>query len=117
LNVKLGPFIAGVFGTVGFVLSIVSGVMSGNTVELILKRGVLCALGCYVVGYLAGIVAQQVAVEHARHVTEQVAAEDARQAAAEREKQAQLEAEAAAANARADEPVGAPAVPAAPAKG
>ena len=113
---KLGTFIAGVFGAVGFALSLLSGVMSGNTMESILGRGVLCALGCYVIGYLVGLIAQQVAVEHAQQMTESVAAEDARQAAEDREEQARREAEAAD-KARTGEPVAASVAQVGPVKG
>jgi hypothetical protein len=116
--VKLASFIAGVFGTVGFALSILAGVTAGNTMESVLGRGVLCALVCYVVGYLVGLVAQQVAVEHAQHVTELVAADDAQKAVEEREEQAQRDAVAEAANIRLAEAVaGVSPAAASPAKG
>ena len=105
-DVKLGAFIAGVFGTVGFAVSIVAGVMSDNAMESILIRGVLCAVLCYVVGYFVGLMAQQVAAEQAKRIMETVAAEDDRRAADEREEQAQSEADAAA-NARPTEPAAA----------
>src|SRR4051812_42603201 len=93
--VKLGSFISGVFGTVGFVLSILAGLASGNTIESILTRGLLCAGICYAVGYCVGMIAQQVAMEHAKHVTDLVAAEDSRVEARDREEQARLDSEAA----------------------
>lgn len=107
---KLGAFIAGVFGTVGFAVSVVAGVMSGNGMESILIRGVLCAVLCYVVGYFVGLMAQQVAAEQAKSIMETVASEDARQAADDREEQAQNEADAAA-KAHPTEPVAAATAP------
>jgi hypothetical protein len=80
--VKLGPFIAGAFGTVGFGLSVLAGLGAGNTVEHILTTGLVWAGVCYAVGYAAGLIAQQVALEHARRVAQLVAEQDAKAAAA-----------------------------------
>jgi len=94
--VKLNSFIAGVFGIVGFGLSMLAGVGAGNTVEGILTRSLISAVICYVVGYFVGLIAQQVAAEHAHHVAKMVAEADATKEAAQAEAQAQLDAEAAA---------------------
>src|ERR1700690_3076574 len=74
---KLGAFISGVFGTVGFGLSVLAGVFTGNSVEAVLTRGLLSGAVCYAVGYAVGIIAQQVALEHAGHVSKLVAEQDA----------------------------------------
>src|SRR4051812_12689352 len=93
---KLSSFIAGVFGTVGFGLSMLAGVRAGNTVEGILTHSLMSAGICYVVGYFVGLIAQQVAAEHAHHVAKIVADDDAKKEAAQAEAQAELDAEAAA---------------------
>ncbi|HVT82130.1 MAG TPA: hypothetical protein VHM90_15920 [Phycisphaerae bacterium] len=73
---KLGTFISGVFGTLGFGLSVLAGLSAGNTVEAILTRGLLCAGVCYAVGYCVGAMAQQVSLEHAAHVSKIIADQD-----------------------------------------
>ena len=73
---KLGTFISGVFGTLGFGLSVLAGISAGNSVESILTRGLLCAGVCYAVGYCVGAMAQQVSLEHAAHVSKIIAAQD-----------------------------------------
>jgi hypothetical protein len=78
MPMKLSAFIAGAFGVLGFVISIMAGLGAGNSVEATLLRGLLCAGICYVVGYFVGIMAQQVALEHAQHVAKVVAEEDRR---------------------------------------
>ena len=66
---KLGAFISGVCGTLGFALSILAGVSVDNTIEAILTRALMSAGVCYVVGYGVGLVAEQIAHEHARAVS------------------------------------------------
>ena len=82
---RLGAFISGVFGTVGFGMSVLTGIGPGNSIESVLTRGLLSAGICYGVGYLVGLIAQQVALEHAHHVSTMVAADDAKKDARERE--------------------------------
>ncbi len=74
---KLAPFISGVFGTTGFGLSVLAGVATGNPVETVLTRGLMYGVVCYAVGFGVGLVAQQIALEHAKHISQTVAAEDA----------------------------------------
>jgi hypothetical protein len=52
---KLATFLSGVFGTVAFGLSLLAGLSAGNTVEVILTRGLLSAAVCYGVGYFVGV--------------------------------------------------------------
>ena len=92
---KLGSFISGVFGTVGFGLSVLAGVFTGNSVEAILTRGLLSGAVCYAVGYAVGIIAQQVALEHAGHVSKLVAEQDAADEAKRLEDEADRAAQAA----------------------
>jgi hypothetical protein len=75
--VKLGPFIAGTFGIVGFALSVLAGLIADNAFESILIRAVICAVACYIIGYVVGLMAQQVSVEHAHRLSKQVADADA----------------------------------------
>jgi hypothetical protein len=90
---KLGPFISGVFGTVGFTVSVLAGIETGNSIESVLTRGLLSAGICYGVGYFVGLIAQQVALEHAHHVSKVVAAEDAAKEQRDREALAEQESE------------------------
>jgi len=76
--VKLSSFIAGAFGTVGFGLSVLSGMLVDNTLEQVLANSLVCAVVCYVVGYVVGVIAQQVSQEHATHVAKMVAEQDAK---------------------------------------
>jgi hypothetical protein len=76
MTIKLGAFISGVFGTVGFGISVLAGVGSGNAVESILTRGLVTAGVCYIVGYGVGIIAQQVAHEQAGRISKMVAEQD-----------------------------------------
>jgi hypothetical protein len=90
---QLGAFISGVFGTLGFSLSVLAGASADNTLEAVLLRAVACALVCYAVGYVVGLIAQQVALEHAGAISKAVAAEDEK---AEQKRQEDLAAQAAA---------------------
>jgi hypothetical protein len=74
---KLAPFISGVFGTTGFGLSVLAGVFADNPVETVLTRGLMYGAICYAIGYGVGLVAQQIALEHAKHISQTVAALDA----------------------------------------
>ena len=75
---KLSSLIAGAFGILGFVLSVLAGLGVGNSIEATLLRGMICSAVCYMVGYIVGLMAQQVSAEHARHVAKLVAEQDAR---------------------------------------
>jgi hypothetical protein len=109
---KLSGFIAGIFGIVGFVLSVAAGLLVDNPLATILYKALLWAGICYVVGYIVGAVAQQVSAEHAAALARKVAEADAAQEARELEERAKM-AEAAAANNKMNaETIGAtPAVP------
>jgi hypothetical protein len=50
---------------------------------------------CYVIGYLAGSIAQQVSVEHGKKLAQRVAEQDAAEEQARLEKEAALEAQSA----------------------
>jgi hypothetical protein len=95
---KLTPFIAGTFGTIGFLLSLVAGMVADNEVEAILIRAMLFAVVCYVVGYGVGVVAERVSAEHAVQLAKKVAAEDAAAETARLEREAAADAEAAGRN-------------------
>lgn len=73
---KLGTFISCVFGVLGFGLSVLAGISAGNSVESVLTRGLLSAAVCYAVGYFVGLMAQQVALEHASRVSKVIAEQD-----------------------------------------
>jgi hypothetical protein len=73
---KLGTFISCVFGVLGFGLSVLAGISAGNSVESVLTRGLLSAVVCYAVGYFVGLIAQQVALEHAARVSRAIAEQD-----------------------------------------
>ena len=89
---NLSQFIAGCFGIMGLVLSIIAGLYADNAFTSILSKGLLAAFICYIVGYLVGSVAQHVADEHAQLIADKVAKFDAEEAA---KKQAEAEAKAA----------------------
>lgn len=93
---KLGPFISGIFGTLGFGLSVLAGIATGNTIDAILLHALASAAICYTVGYFAGVIAQQVALEHAAHLSKIVATQDAQAETQRLEEQARQDAEAAA---------------------
>jgi len=93
---KLAPFISGVFGTLGFGLSVLAGVGAGNATDAILTHALMSAAICYTVGYFAGIIAQQVAFEHAAHISRIIATQDADAETQRLEEQAKQDAEAAA---------------------
>jgi len=88
---KLGTFISGVFGTLGFGLSVLAGISAGNSIESVLTRGLLCAAVCYAVGYVVGAMAQQVSLEHAAHVSKLIAAQDKAEEQKRLEEQAALD--------------------------
>ena len=90
---KLAPFISGIFGVLGFSLSLLAGATADNTLEAILTRALLCCFVCYTIGYGVGLIAQQVSLEHARAISKAAAAEDE---ATERKRLEDLAAEAAA---------------------
>jgi pimeloyl-ACP methyl ester carboxylesterase len=90
---KLAPFISGVFGTTGLGLSILAGVYAANPLETVLTRGLFYGALCYAVGYGIGLIAQQIALEHARHISKVVAAADAAEEALRREEEAARAAE------------------------
>ncbi|HUO09993.1 MAG TPA: hypothetical protein VM008_16935 [Phycisphaerae bacterium] len=93
---KLSSFIAGTFGIVGFVLSMVSGLIVDNPVTTIVYNALIWATICYVIGYIVGAVAQQVSSEHAAALAKRVADADAAKEAEQAEEQAKIAAEAAA---------------------
>jgi hypothetical protein len=86
--VKLAPFISGVFGITGFGLSVLAGVFAANPVETVLVRALGYGALCYAVGYGVGLIAQQIALEHAKHISNVVAAQDAADEAQHREEEA-----------------------------
>jgi hypothetical protein len=90
MPMKLSAFIAGVFGVLGFALSILAGLIADNSIESILIKAILCAVMCYVVGYIVGMMAQQVSIEHAQKLAKRVAESDAAELLAAEEK-AELE--------------------------
>ena len=91
---KLGAFIAGTFGILGFVLSVMAGLIVDNPADTILLHGMLWGGVCYVVGYIVGGVAQQVSSEYAVSLAKKVAEADAAKDAREAEERAQLAADA-----------------------
>ena len=74
---KMSGFIAGVFGTIGFVVSLFAGLIANNSVDSILWKALLSAIACYAVGYGVGLIGQQVSAEHAAMLAQKVAREDA----------------------------------------
>jgi hypothetical protein len=110
---KLAPFISGVFGTTGFGISVLAGVYASNPVETVLTRGLLYGAICYAVGFGVGLIAQQIALEHAKHISNVVAAADAAEEAHRREEEAAHAAEEAEKAASAVAAAPAPAAPAA----
>lgn len=73
---NLPPFVAGVFGVVGFVVSVLAGLMADNPFEKILLRAMLAAVCCYIVGYIVGFIAGAVSREHAVALSKKVAEAD-----------------------------------------
>lgn len=86
---KLSQFIAGCFGTVGFVVSILAGMFADNSFNTILTHAMLAAGACYVIGYIAGAIAQHAAIEHAQVIADKVAKKDAEEAARKAEEEAE----------------------------
>jgi uncharacterized membrane protein len=78
---KLSAFIAGVFGVLGFALSILAGLIADNSIDSILIKAIFCAVICYVVGYIVGMMA-----EHAQKLAKRVADSDAAELLAAEEK-------------------------------
>ena len=91
---KLTSLIAGVFGIVGFVLSLCAGVLIDNPINTILFKALIWAAVCYAVGYFVGMIAQQVSTEHAQSLAKRVAESDAAQETKDAEERAAKEAEA-----------------------
>ena len=96
---RLGPFVAGAFGIVGFVLSTAAGLVADNGFEGILLKAMLSAVVCYVIGYLVGLIGEQVSREHAAAICKKVAESEAAIEKAKQDKQAADAAEVASANA------------------
>lgn len=82
---KLNLIVAAIFAIVGFVLSVIAGLLADNTVETILWKAILCSGLCYLVGYAIGLFGQVIAQEHAATLARKVAEHDAREAAAKEE--------------------------------
>lgn len=78
---KIAPFTGGTFGLIGFCLAVFAGLSANNPVEVILWHGLGWALGCYLVGLVAGMAGTQIAIEHAAALAKRVAASDAAAAA------------------------------------
>lgn len=78
---RLNQFIAGCFGTVGFVVSILAGLYANNTFEAILTRAILATIACYIVGLVIGLMGQAAATEQAQRIADIVAKEDAEEEA------------------------------------
>ena len=108
---KLSAFIAGTFGIVGFVLSIMAGLLVDNPVATILLKALVWAGVCYVVGYIVGGVAQQVSSEHAATLAKRVAESDAAKETLEAEQMAKIDADAAADKVNAETALATPGVP------
>jgi demethoxyubiquinone hydroxylase (CLK1/Coq7/Cat5 family) len=90
---KLSAFIAGTFGIVGFVLSIMAGLLVDTPVPTILFKAILWSGVCYVIGYFVGLMAQQVSMEHAQSIAKRVAESDAAKETQEAEELAKNAAE------------------------
>jgi hypothetical protein len=93
---KLNALFAGVFGTIGFVVSVLAGIMADNTFEGILWRALLGCGICALVGYIAGSIGQIVTKEHAVSLAKKVAEYDAKEATEKEEAARKAAAEAAA---------------------
>src|SRR5580704_14377699 len=74
---KLNQFIAGCFGIVGFILSIVAGLHADNGFNTIVIRALLMAGGCYIIGYAVGVISNFIVQEHAQRIAAKVAEQDA----------------------------------------
>ncbi len=74
---KLNQFIAGCFGTIGFIVSIAGGLHADNGFDTILIRAMGAALGCFVIGYAIGAAANFIVQEHAQRIAAKVAELDA----------------------------------------
>ena len=75
MPLKLASLIAGAFGILGLVLSILAGLAVSNSVESILIHSLVCGLVCYLVGYGVGLIAQQVSREKRNELLENVSKE------------------------------------------
>jgi hypothetical protein len=91
---KLSVLIAGIFGTVGFVVSVLAGLMADNTFDSILLKALLSSGICYAVGYMAGSIGQVVTHEHAGDLAKRVAEHDKKVAAEKEEAERKAAAEA-----------------------
>jgi hypothetical protein len=74
---KLNTLIAGCMGLIGFAVSLLAGVQANNPLGVILSHALLASLGCCVIGYIAGMMANSVAGEHATRLAADVAKKDA----------------------------------------
>ena len=89
---KLNTFIAGIFGIVGFVLSIMAGLLVDNPIVTILFNALIWAGICYIAGYIVGGIAQQVSTEHAAALAKRVAEADSARETREAEERANRDA-------------------------
>jgi hypothetical protein len=94
---KLNALIAGVFGTVGFAVSVLAGMMADNAFDSILWKALLSCMICGTVGYIVGSIGQIVTKEHAVALAKKVAEYD-QKIEAEKEEAARKAAAEAAAN-------------------
>ena len=85
---QLKMFIAGCFGIVGFVASLLAGLYVDNPTSNILMRALMALVLCYVVGYIVGLIAQFIAREHSQRIAAKVEELDAK---AQTEQQAKME--------------------------
>lgn len=108
---KLNSFIAGIFGIVGFVLSIMAGLLVDNPIVTILFHALIWAGVCYIAGYIVGGVAQQVSTEHAAALAKRVAESDAARETREAEERAKRAEDEAGKNTIAETISATPAVP------
>jgi hypothetical protein len=84
-RMKTTQFIAGCFGILGFMVSILAGLHADNGFDTIIVRAIGAAAGCYLLGYVIGVMAGSVAQEHAQRLAARVAETEA----VERAKEAQ----------------------------
>jgi hypothetical protein len=87
-GMKLSAFLAGCFGTVGFVLAILAGLYADNGFNTVLFHGLIASVACYIVGYFVGAMAQHVADEHAQKLADEVTRLEKEREAKRREEEA-----------------------------
>lgn len=87
---NLSGFIGACMGLVGFTVSVIAGMQADNDFSTVMFRALVASFGCYVVGYVVGMMASFVATEHAAKLADEVSKRDAAEKAKREQEMAEL---------------------------